>query len=608
MSLVEQIKELINQLAEGDESRNKGIASRIKKLYTIYNKEKRLDEKLNEQSTNEIVKALLENYDSIKQYASVNETFELLVEDYNTLLENSDNDVKKKKINDRIFEIHRRTLGNPGASVKNMPLDYIKKIIEEKLDSENGPNREDVINILSQVSKDVTYDSEEYKEFFDDIFMPIIDLEIENNTNNLKNPKIIEILTEIARNYKRNEEYDKSKEICEKGLKLEEFQSTEQYKELQRESEKINKAISLLDNNFEKIVDISEINSAEELIEIIKKYILEGEQEKINYPKKDPTGKTDIVPNPPPPTPPSPPTDGITLEEKCIALFNFLTELKKQNSNVKFSNPSKGKKGTTWDGYLLLPVSGADFTILEGFDEKSHGLYMVKNENIENIDKCASKTEAKQQPGVTNTNHSKLNPKGYEKRLMDKYMELMGLESVEKEYKKNNKTDIKEPQDREEVEKKEVESDDNKKIMPENETEKKEEESEFLEEPSNTEEFEKVDNTQYSLEELNELIKCFDEECKEFEERKAELDSDRKAISDKIEKMKEKLYQGIDENLAEGMAQIIEEQLKILNEQQEEMKRIAKEIERIKEAEKDNREKRERLAKQFKAKLMGGED
>lgn len=577
MDPIEEIKDLIRQLVEENDGNKVSIASKIKNKYKTYRKETRKKGKLNEQITKEIVSYLLKNYESIKEYEPINETFNLLIEDYNTLSEES-NELKKQEYNKRIFEIHTNILGYPGTDVKGMPLEYLKIIIESKLDLENGANRDDIINILSQVSRCAEYDIEKYNKFFDDILIPIVDLDIKNSTTDLKNPKIIEILTEIAKNYKRNGEYDKCKEICEKGLKLKQFKETEQYSELQRESNKIDKAVKVLDTNFEKLVDISEINSAEELIEIIRKYILEGEQEEIVtdnkvIPRPDPDPDPVPVPNP------HHEADKMTLEEKCIALFGFLTELRKENPNVKFTTPSKGKKGTTWDKYILLPVSSADFTILESFvDEENHRLYMVKNENIEKIDKCSKKSEVINEPGVTCVNHSKHNSKRYEERLMEKYRELMGLEPIEKKtkrvYKKRLKVSDNKVEEKSEIANNEQNSEAEVTYDISNDTVAENTVSEDVEAKS-----EELDLENLSEEDLLTMTASLNADLEKIDEDNKKLQEEAERLKEEAEKLKQERRRKLIEELQKKRKEMQEKEA-----QKRELKQV---VERLKEEQKN---------------------
>lgn len=386
MSIKSNLDSNISQIKE---TKDKSIASKIKKYYNIYSQENRQLGTLTMDKLNILARALLEDYDSLKQIDGINETLELIVKDYNLLKE--ERPELSSKIDEQIFNIHVNILGNPGTDVKGMDSEYLEKIIKRKVADENGFNRDDIFNILKQHSQNMYLDIESYQELINNTILPIVDQNIEYNLDTLQNPKVLDILSDLAKSYKAQNNLKQSMSIYSKGLALSRFEDTPEYEELKYEYNSLNEYMSTFST-----IAYPDSSTLESFLGSLEKIIVPGME---IFTKPDGTGTRVTKPD----SDPSEPSYKMPTDKKLTAIYLLMQELKKQDPSI---NITKLQQGTdSFSSYVIFPIDNTNISILENINSESNdAIYIIKNESIEDAIKL-SRGKAKSLDSVETANH-----------------------------------------------------------------------------------------------------------------------------------------------------------------------------------------------------------
>ena len=229
---IPELLDLINQLVKSTELEKKeriSLASNIKKQYRITMRDfKQSGKEISIKTLRSLITPLIENYGSIKDLNAINETIQIMVQDYdiaNIKNEKDINSIEKEK-----EKIYATILGNPGTSIDGMSSEYISKIIRRKLTENDGINRDDIINVLNMQSKNMYLNIEEYQKLINDCVISYLTY----NKNGVKflNPKIFDVFQSLASSYKIQGDFEKVKDVYEKSLKIKSLENTLEYKEL----------------------------------------------------------------------------------------------------------------------------------------------------------------------------------------------------------------------------------------------------------------------------------------------------------------------------------------------------------------------------------------
>lgn len=417
MDLVNEIRRLVSELVQGEHSPR--IAAQIKRYYMMYSQEKSKEGKLSVEAVRELSELLLSNYDKLKQYESINETLELMAQNYKMLEEGKEPTTEeRKKTDDRIFEIHSKILGNPGSDSEGMSAAYIERIIRDKITGEEGINRDDILNLLEQQGKNMYLDIDEYQRLIKDTVGLIVDLRISNiNIMPLENPRILKILSDLAKSYRAQNKPEESIAIYEKALQLTELQDSVEYQEIKEEYEKTKEYLDTVQNKF----TFESVRSFEELRQLIAKHMKVTILPEEIFSKEN-EGDGEHKPQPSPGPAPNP-TDIMSADEKLKAIQQMLIALQRENPAIKITEVGMGRD--EYESYIILPLEGTHVSLMENFrTERNEALYIIKNEELDKI-VTLKKSQVRDLDTVETANHVKTG--NYVANLIRKTKKIMNM-------------------------------------------------------------------------------------------------------------------------------------------------------------------------------------
>ena len=405
---ISELTNLINELVNGDnlaEKQKQSLASKIKKSYNMIVQELKIDGKnISFFKLTNLINPLLENYDKVKKYNSINEVMQQIAEEYRNV---SGSSSKEKERTERAIEdVYKVILGNPGTSIDGMTSEYISRIIRLKLTENEGINRDDILNVLAMQSQNMYLDIEQYQKLINDSI--IIYLTNNPNAQQFSNPKVFEIFESLAASYKVQENYDKVREVYEQALRIKSLENTPEYMELKENYERFLDYLEMKRNFIDRRFD-----SFQELMDsLIKTYtsddiFAKGKQPRTPGPiETDPPDSNYIMP----------------IEKKLEGFKRLINALKRIDDKYDILECQLGRG--TYSDYVIFKIEGANVSILENFEtERNEALFIVKNEMIDQI-KLLTKREAKSLPGVETVNHIE-EFENYCKNLIRKTLKLI---------------------------------------------------------------------------------------------------------------------------------------------------------------------------------------
>jgi len=258
-------------------------------------------------------------------------------------------------------------------------------------------------------------------------------------------------------------------------------------------------------------------------------------------------------------------------------------------SNIKMARDKK------FLGYFVFEIEDSDVIIIEKFFDldgetpvpsNNAATYIVHKDVELDLEKLqnASQLVAKKKE---NTDGPKLlrsvnhRGTGYYDRLLTRFEEVEKAGEINKE---NQEID-------------------NIEISQEEKSDETIENSENISEITDGKSDSTQDNSQQLLQEMIGLDEKYEMIKKEIEK----LEIEKQSITEKIAYIKEQSAQKLDEILTSDIIEVIQKQLEIIKLENERLNGIEKLIQNLREIEKRNREERDKLSKEFKSNIIGGE-
>ena len=293
--------------------------------------------------------------------------------------------------------LYTEILGYNGTDCTNMEYEYIKEIIYRKIDErQESILKKDIINIMIDAfdSPSVVMKSKEYLHLVEDAIVPIVELE------EVKDKEILNLLKKIAIEYKVQGNYQRALELCKIGAAQEQFQNEVEYKELLKESNSLELYLSL-EKNFRTVqIDMTDKSLAEAIRDALGKYHLIDVEKGGGdiFVKGTGSGKENESTGSQ--------ANKMSAERKLEAIQCLLEEIKKEIPSAVVKEIKVNENGT-FDGYIIIPIANTNITIFENMnDDINAALYLVDNEEIENIVGKLTKAQAKKSTGVESVNHT----------------------------------------------------------------------------------------------------------------------------------------------------------------------------------------------------------
>ncbi len=315
----------------------------------------------------------------------------------------------KEFIDEEVMEVYKNILGNPGTTTKGMSMDYLTRVINEKLNESDGINREDILSILEEVRNNEYLNEKDYQKLMEDTIIPR--LTTNKNGQKISNKRILKIFDSLASSYKSSSDYDKVMDTYGQALNMGLLKGTPEYEEIQKHAEQFEAFLkmksSFKDRRFESLEELMGSLKGELLA---KKIFEKG--------KGKPRSKNDVV---------NPPKEKKVMptEKKLEGLGNVIAFLKKEvDENIDLKEYSIGQN--RYEGYVIFKVAGTDISIFENFNDKNNRVYLVKNEKIDEVVNL-TKNEARVLDGVEVVNHVP-NFDNYCQNFKEKVLRLMGQE------------------------------------------------------------------------------------------------------------------------------------------------------------------------------------
>lgn len=376
------VKEFVNN-KELSDNQKKSLASNIKRQFNIKLQEYRIKgNKISIFNLKKLINPLIENYDDVKEYNTINEFIQIISKEM-------ENTSKNKNVENETEKINTIILGYPGTTTEGMSSEYISKIIRKKLTEKDGINREDIINILGMQSKNMYMNLEEYQKLINDSVIAYLS----NNPRGQRflNPKILSIFGNLAVSYKVQENYAEAQKIYEKGLKITTLRNTPEYIELRKKYDEFLDYLEMLRNFEDKRFD-----SFEDLMNSLNKKFTNQQILKKGTNEKRKRENDDEHPNW------KKPVYIMPTELRLEGIRRLVNVLKRDNTDYDIVECEVGKDA--YDGYVIIKIKGTNVSIFENFNEENARLYVVKNETIDTV-KELTKNEAISLDGVEGVNH-----------------------------------------------------------------------------------------------------------------------------------------------------------------------------------------------------------
>lgn len=384
---------LINEFVNGEnlsDKEKKSLASNIKRQYNMTIQELRgKGREISIQDLRSLISPLIENYEDVKEFNSLNETIQIMANDLATSPKTSEKN--REEIGIEVEKIHAVVLGNPGTSIKDMSSDYIAKIIRRKLTKADGINRDDIINVLNMQAENMYLDIEEYQKLINDSLISYLT----HNTSGkeFSNPKILGIFESLASSYKIQGDFENAKKAYELGLRIKSLEKTPEYRDLEKNYQRFLEFIEMKQN-----FDTKRFSSFNDLMNSLNQRFT---RQKIFPPA---TQKTPLSTPPTiePTQPPTQPRYVMPVQKKLKALEVLVRALKKEDPRYDLVECEVGKD--KYDGYVIIRIENSNVSIFENFNEVNARIFIVENEKIDQVKQLA-RNDAITIDGVEAANH-----------------------------------------------------------------------------------------------------------------------------------------------------------------------------------------------------------
>lgn len=394
---IPELIDLINEFVFGkdleteeklNEKQKKSKASNIKRQYNMLIQNKKASgKKIQLRDLKKLMAPLLENYQEVSKYEPINETLQLMAEDIRE--SNMTTQKDKDNMENEIATIYASILGNPGTSTKGMTSEYISKIIAKKVADADDINRDDIMNLLIMQSQNMYLDIEQYQNLINASVIRFLS----TNKDGIKftNPKVFKVFESLASSYKVQGDFEKVKEVYEKALRLKSLESTIEYQEIKEKYEDFLKYMDL-----KKKFDDKRFDSFEDLMDSLNiKFSDDGifrtEKERKDFfddnPQNSKQSRSNYV---------------MPVSKKMEGFKRLVRSLKKDNPDYDILECEIGKD--LYAGYVIFKIENANVSILENFNAVNARIFIVKNEQIDQVRKLA-RNEAIALEGVEAANH-----------------------------------------------------------------------------------------------------------------------------------------------------------------------------------------------------------
>lgn len=394
---IPELIDLINEFVFGkdleteeklNEKQKKSKASNIKRQYNMLIQNKKASgKKIQLRDLKKLMAPLLENYQEVSKYEPINETLQLMAEDIRE--SNMTTQKDKDNMENEIATIYASILGNPGTSTKGMTSEYISKIIAKKVADADDINRDDIMNLLIMQSQNMYLDIEQYQNLINASVIRFLS----TNKDGIKftNPKVFKVFESLASSYKVQGDFEKVKEVYEKALRLKSLESTIEYQEIKEKYEDFLKYMDLKKNFDDKRFD-----SFEDLMDSLN---IKFSDDGIFRPEKE---RKDFFDDNPQNSKQSRNNYVMPVSKKMEGFKRLVRSLKKDNPDYDILECEIGKD--LYAGYVIFKIENANVSILENFNAVNARIFIVKNEQIDQVRKLA-RNEAIALEGVEAANH-----------------------------------------------------------------------------------------------------------------------------------------------------------------------------------------------------------
>lgn len=394
---IPELIDLINEFVFGkdleteeklNEKHKKSKASNIKRQYNMLIQNKKASgKKIQLRDLKKLIAPLLENYQEVSKYEPINETLQLMAEDIRE--SNMTTQKAKDNMENEIATIYASILGNPGTSTKGMTSEYISKIIAKKVADADDINRDDIMNLLIMQSQNMYLDIEQYQNLINASVIRFLS----TNKDGIKftNPKVFKVFESLASSYKVQGDFEKVKEVYEKALRLKSLESTIEYQEIKEKYEDFLKYMDLKKNFDDKRFD-----SFEDLMDSLN---IKFSDDGIFRPEKE---RKDFFDDNPQNLKQSRSNYVMPVSKKMEGFKRLVRSLKKDNPDYDILECEIGKD--LYAGYVIFKIENANVSILENFNAVNARIFIVKNEQIDQVRKLA-RNEAIALEGVEAANH-----------------------------------------------------------------------------------------------------------------------------------------------------------------------------------------------------------
>lgn len=394
---IPELIDLINEFVSGkdlateeklNEKQKKSKASNIKRQYNMLIQNKKASgKKIQLRDLRKLMAPLLENYQEVSKYEPINETLQLMAEDIRESNITTQRD--KDNMENEIATIYTSILGNPGTSTKGMTSEYISKIIAKKVADADDINRDDIMNLLIMQSQNMYLDIEQYQNLINASVIRFLS----TNKDGIKftNPKVFKVFESLAASYKVQGDFEKVKEVYEKALRLKSLENTIEYQEIKEKYEDFLKYMDLKKNfddkrfdSFEDLMDSLNVKFSDDGIFRTEK---ERKDSSDDNPQNSKQSRSNYV---------------MPVGKKMEGFKRLVRSLKKDNPDYDILECEIGKD--LYAGYVIFKIENANVSILENFNAVNARIFIVKNEQIDQVRKLA-RNEAIGLDGVEAANH-----------------------------------------------------------------------------------------------------------------------------------------------------------------------------------------------------------
>lgn len=425
--LTAMINALYDKLDEGKRLVGTDFIS-LKKLYSIVTSERKKEKNYYQMDINELNSSMdyfsgildsiikLRSNDKVgNDVNTLNEIMQLVISELKQIMDSYKEETSKtEEMREKVFEADVGLLGYAGTKVNDLPIQYIEKIVHAKIrNNEKRINSEDVLSLLTSAfdiallgknlgdgSKTKQVNLYDYQKLINSTLIPVIDKELNGNIELINNPKVLEIINDLAFTYETEADFEKVQQLYEKVLQLKQFEDEYEYKRIKEKKNEVAEVMS----EFSPL----DINSMDAIENIMSKIFPIKDAHEGH--KKGRTAKYIYK------------MSGLKKLYSILCVVKMLREDKEINpEGVKISI---GKmmcglaESRAYKGYIIMPIYGTNICLLENFNDKeNNAIFVGQSDNLmEAI--SSSKQTIKKQHGFVDVRHTRSSHGEYSEKLL----------------------------------------------------------------------------------------------------------------------------------------------------------------------------------------------